>query len=502
MRASVIDLGYNSLKMVCYEVSPDASFRAYDQRGGLTRLGEGLHETGFLSREAMDRTLRQLEILKEVNRLTRVDHVLAIATSPVREAANGAAFRAEAESLLGMRVKVLTGQEEALYSYIGAARATRLSDVLFFDLGGGSLEFTYSRGFKVRKILSLPIGALRMTELYGRPGQRFSKKNYDRMRRRIAELLPSREELGINEGTSLLGVGGTIRALARYDQWIRGYPLNKLHNYRIRRKSVSSMNKRLRKMNPRKMGGVEALGRDRAGSMTAGALVITTMMNRLKFDEVVVSTHGLRDGVLSEYLRDQKRYDHEPFDERRANASLGMWRSGESRTEALTGALASRRILTLSEKAILDEAVASFLDIFVKTRAESLFYAIVSEDSHLDHHDQLVLATSLVRAKAPKTANWFYTRYESVLKDTRKDTIARLASFIQLAEVLEFSRASTRLRLSDGAMHLDITTPHPDFPALLLEKAAREIEDATGRMVKTVVHQRLEREQVVPMAGR
>jgi hypothetical protein len=282
-----------------------------------------------------------------------VDHVLAIATSPVREAANGPAFIAEAEAVLGLRIKVLSGKEEALYSYIGASRATRLSDVLFFDLGGGSLEFTYARGYRVRKILSLPLGALRMTELYGRPEQRFNKKDYDRMRRRIAELLPSRQELGINEGTSLLGVGGTIRALARYDQWIREYPLNKLHNYRMRRKSVAAMNKRLRKMSPRKVGGIEVIGRERSESVAAGALVVGTLMSRLGFDEVVVSTHGIRDGVLSEFLRDQRGYySDQRFDERRANASLGRWRSKETRTGALTDALASKRVLSLSEKMI------------------------------------------------------------------------------------------------------------------------------------------------------
>src|SRR5271169_6777339 len=175
MRASVIDLGYNSLKMVSYETRPDDSFRAYDQRGSLTRLGERLNQTGFLGNEAMERTLRELALLKEVNRLSGVDRVIAIATSPLREAGNGDRFQKDAESVLGVKFKVLSGKEEALFSYIGAARATRLPDVLFFDLGGGSLEFTYAKGFRVRKILSLPIGALRMTELYGREARRYSK---------------------------------------------------------------------------------------------------------------------------------------------------------------------------------------------------------------------------------------------------------------------------------------------------------------------------------------
>ena len=168
MRASVIDLGYNSLKMVGYEVRSEDSFRVYDQRGSLTRLGEGLNQTGFLGEEAMARTLRELELLKEVNRISHVENILAIATSPLREAGNGPSFQKDAEALLGLKFKVLSGKEEALFSYIGAARATRFPDVLFFDLGGGSLELTYARGLpREEDTLTLPLGALRMTELYG-----------------------------------------------------------------------------------------------------------------------------------------------------------------------------------------------------------------------------------------------------------------------------------------------------------------------------------------------
>jgi exopolyphosphatase/guanosine-5'-triphosphate,3'-diphosphate pyrophosphatase len=502
MRASVIDLGYNSLKMVSYETRPDDSFRAYEQRGSLTRLGEGLHQTGFLGQEAMERTLRELELLREVNRLSGIDRVIAIATSPIREAGNGYRFQREAESMLGVKFKVISGKEEALFSYIGAARATRLPNVLFFDLGGGSLEFTYAKGFRVRKTLSLPLGALRMSELYGRQGGRYSKKDYDKMRLRIAELLPTREELGLDDGTVLLGVGGTIRALAKYDQWIRDYPLNKLHNYRLRRKSILAINKRLRKMDSRKIAGVEALGRDRADSIAAGSLVISTIMNRLKFDEVVVSTHGLRDGVLSEYLRDPARYSLEEFDEARANSALAGWYGKETGTEVFSDALVSKGIVTLGEKLILDEAIESFLDLYLKTRPESLFYTILNEDSYLDHRDQIALALSLVRAKTPRTANWFYERYRSVLKDKSRESIDKLAAFIQVAEVLELTKSTARIRLRDGSIRFEVTTPQKDFPSLLLEQAARELEDATGRIVKTMIHRTKEREQVAPMEGR
>ena len=93
----------------------------------------------------------------------------------------------------GLKLRVLSGREEALYSYSGAARALGISNMLFFDIGGGSLEFVYCDGRKVRNILSLPLGGLRLTQLYGDKDGSFKEKSYLRMQKRILDLLPTRE---------------------------------------------------------------------------------------------------------------------------------------------------------------------------------------------------------------------------------------------------------------------------------------------------------------------
>lgn len=484
MKASVIDLGYNSLKMVSYEIRPDNSFRAFDQRGELTRIGEGLHQTGFLGQEPIDRTLKALNQLNEVNHLSGINQVLAIATSPIREAANGEEFLERAETETGLKFRVLTGKEEALFSYIGAARSTLLPDVLFFDLGGGSLELTYAHNFRVKKIMSLPVGALRMSELYGRGDGRFDKNEYDRLRKRIEDLLPTRDELGVNGETALLGVGGTVRALAKYDQWLRDYPLNKLHNYVIRAKSVTAINKTLRKMNAQKISKIEAMGKDRATSITAGSLVIETLMRRMRINELVVSTHGLRDGILAEYLRDSAAYESKLLDEYRANESLADWFGRRSGTEEFTRDLMTRKIITPREALILDESITAFLDIYLSTRAESLFYSILNEDSFLDHRDQVEMALAFVRAKAPRTSNWFYARYRSILRDKTKDSVDKLAAFIQLAEILELTHSRARVRLTGNRLRFFIKSSRKDLPLLLLEHAAKELKDATSLKVR------------------
>ncbi len=470
--------------MVSYDIKSDNSFRAFDQRGELTRIGEGLHLTGFLGQEPIERTLRALKALNEANRLQGINQVLAIATSPIREAGNGAEFLRRVQSETGMVFRVLTGREEALFSYIGAARSTLLPDVLFFDLGGGSLELTYARNFRVKKIMSLPVGALRLTELYGGGRERFDKEEYDALRRRILELLPSRQDLGITRETVLMGVGGTVRALAKYDQRLRDYPLNKLHNYVIRAKSISAINKTLRKMNADKIAKIEAMGKDRAESVTAGSLAVSLLMRHLGFNELIVSTHGLRDGVLAEFLRDPSAYEKHALDEVRTRDALTDWFGRRSGTEEFTKELAIRNIITREEGLILDEAIEGFLDIYLSTRAESMFYSILNEDSFLDHRDQVELALAFVRAKAPKTSNWFYERYKSFLKDKTKESVDKLAAFIQFAEILELTQSKATVRLKGDRLRFYIKSSKRDFPMLLLEQAAEELEEATSLRVK------------------
>jgi exopolyphosphatase/guanosine-5'-triphosphate,3'-diphosphate pyrophosphatase len=252
----------------------------------------------------------------------------------------------------------------------------------------------------------------------------------------------------------------------------------------IRSKSIASINKRLRKMDSQKISKIEAMGRDRAESITAGSLVISLLMRFTGFDKLTVSTHGLRDGVLAEYLRDPSSFRQHVLDEGRANASLAGWFGRHSRTEEFTKDLAVQGIISEEEGLILDEAIGGFLDIYLSTRAESMFYSILNEDSFLDHRDQVALALAFVRAKAPRTSNWFFARYKSILKNKTKESVDKLAAFIQFAEILELTKSKASVRLKDDCLRFTIRSPKKRFPSLLLAQAAEELAEATSIKVE------------------
>jgi exopolyphosphatase/guanosine-5'-triphosphate,3'-diphosphate pyrophosphatase len=496
-KVSVIDLGYNSLKMVSYEVRPDGTFRAYDQRGELTKIGEGLDRSGSLSREAMNRTMRVLKILNEINRMEKVDGVLAVATSAVREARNGAQFVRDVESATKIKFRVLTAQEEALFSYVGGAQATRFPTVLFFDLGGGSLELTYAEDRKIKRFLSLPLGALRMTEVYGMRGGGYTKRDYERLKMRIAELLPSRGELDLSNETVLMGVGGTIRALARYDQWNSGYPLNKVHNYVIERKSIMATHKLLRDMTVDKISHIDSFSKDRAESVTSGSLIIAMLMDRLEFSNLVVSTHGLRDGVLSEYLRDAHFHAGERYTIEKANASLATLKPGDSK-KGVVRSLAQLGILNKREEYILEEAIGSFMDLYLTTRPETLFYSIISLDSVLDHQEQLAAAIVMVRAKSPKMAKWYLEFYSAILRDIRRESIYKMGATVVLAEILYRTGSRATFSTKSGVLTIGIEAgTERSLSRLLLDEAASQLGKEMGVKVKVTFNRTKDREETV-----
>jgi exopolyphosphatase/guanosine-5'-triphosphate,3'-diphosphate pyrophosphatase len=315
LKISVIDLGFNSVKLVNYNVDSDNSFKREEQFSVKARLGEGLSKHYSLSEQAIVRTIAALKKFREVISLRKIQIILPIATSAVRESSNQHQFLRLVQKETGFRFRVLTEEEEALYSYIGASRAIWLPDALFFDLGGGSLEMVSTKDYKVKKIISLPLGALRLSERFvSESNGILSKKDVLSLEREINYSLPSSSNLKISNGVSLVGIGGSVRAIARYHQKITKYPLPEIHNYIMDSFSLQSIRKNLCKLGYNKIANIDAIGKKRAHTITAASFVVDMLMQKLEIEKIIVSTHGLREGYLSEYLRGPLNIDSHQLD--------------------------------------------------------------------------------------------------------------------------------------------------------------------------------------------
>ena len=446
----MIDLGFNSIKLVNYCVNPDNSYKAYEQQAIRVRLGAKLRETGLLSRESINSTIDALKLFRDKINFQSINYVVAVATSAVREASNKDDFLREVYQRTRFQFRVLSGKEEALFSYLGAIKSTCIPTAVFFDLGGGSIEIVYTENFRIKRFMSLPLGSLRLSQIYSTEGAMYSKKNYLRMQRHILKTLPSSKELGKITEATLIGVGGTLRCIAEYDQEIKNYALDKIHNYNMDYESIECISKRLFKMTSRQIARIDAIGSNRAETITAGSCVINMLMRKLSFGKIVISTHGLREGVLSSFLEFPSSFYTEKINKDRIQNFLRVSCKPEIIPESiysLVKPLTFAGKIKKQEYKILAHAIKEVSKIALTGDLENIFYTIMDKDIRdLSHREQMLLALSIIYTSKPNTAKQFFLRYRQILKSRDKKSIKKIAACIGLSTLPE--RIKDKVRLS------------------------------------------------------
>lgn len=486
------------MKMVKYVVEGDGSYRAYDQLTFPAKLGEDLPKMGVLGQASIDRTIQALNSCKESVNIDSIDATLLVGTSPVREAGNAHVFVSRVAAETGLKIRVLSAKEEAWFSFLGAANRVTSNSVLFFDLGGGSLELVRAVGSSVERVFSLPLGALKLTREFAGKDGTFSRKSQARLAKVITQLLPSRRELGLSKDVVLIGSGGTVRALARFDQAESNYPFNKVHNYSMGADSVTRMSRTFFEWPGEDLRRDESIGNDRAESIAAGSLVVRLLMKKLKFKRLLASTHGLRDGIVAAYAAERAsglRSEVTLSDiERLLRISVRRPRRRYI-TDPVVDALTRRRVFDESSSGLLRLAMSGMLsNAHREVSAESLFWLLFNEDSSLSHREQFIVSLSIVRARRPRSANWLISRYGSVLEERDGILVKKITAVLKLLELLE--RRSSGVNVRSGAFGISIRVQPSGnhFPASLVRSATSTLTD----YLKFPVRVTAERAEIIP----
>lgn len=501
MKISVIDLGYNSIKLVCYKINSDGIFKAYDRRSIKTKIGKGLTESGYLNENAKRDTIESLKLFRDIVVSDDVNHVLAVATSAVREAKNRHDFISDIYEKTQFSFRILSHKEESYYSWCGAVNSTCISDALFFDLGGGSLEIVHSENYRISKHLSLPLGALRMTGILSRNGnlgKKYTRKRLMRLEQHIMGALPNRKQFAFSPDVTLVGAGGTLRTIAQYDQDLINYPLDKIHNYRMKIERIEEISKRLSDMSITEISEIASIGNSRADTVVPGCYVISSLMRKLGYDFVVVSTKGLREGIVLSFVNDQwatssktvqpaVRSQVEHIVKRGCSSTLPP-----SRYQDFLETLLSAGLLKEREYQILIEArkrIGLFLSI---TDMNSLFYTLIDEDyKNLSHGEVIVLCLSIIYAKKQKVSNRLFAKYKSILHPPQnKRSIEKISSCLNFVTAIEKGQADIGGVVYDGnVFHIDLRCIEPiKFPIYLFEEAKKSLNLSLGISVEYTVN--------------
>ena len=212
-RLAVVDLGSNSFRLVVF-TARDGWWKRNDEIYEAVRIGQGLAATGRLGEEGMARAQATMEVFAHFSAASGLsaEQVDAVATSAIRDAANAREFLDRVEPATGLRVRVLSKEEEARYGYLAAVNSTTLADGMMLDLGGGSMQLVRVEGRHARELDSWPLGAVRMSERFLPDDRPAKPKQLRELRAYLAGALESAPWVA-RAGERLVGIGGAVRNL-------------------------------------------------------------------------------------------------------------------------------------------------------------------------------------------------------------------------------------------------------------------------------------------------
>jgi exopolyphosphatase/guanosine-5'-triphosphate,3'-diphosphate pyrophosphatase len=301
VRVAVVDIGSNSTRLLIADVDPsNASVRELVRHSNVTRLGHGVDSNGSLSDEAVERVFGTLEDYRAAIDANGASANLAVLTSAVRDASNGAAFAESVRDRFGLDARVLSGEQEAQLTFLGAMSGRPADDqpgsaepTVVIDIGGGSTEFVLGVGHSAGFHTSLHAGVVRMSERHihsDPPDPHELQALAADVRRTFLDGLPAEQRAAVARG---IAVAGTATSAASIDQELDPYDPARVHGYQLMLGTVEMLLARLADMTEQQRREVVGLHPDRAPTIVAGMILLTEAMQAFALEQVEVSEHDI-----------------------------------------------------------------------------------------------------------------------------------------------------------------------------------------------------------------
>jgi exopolyphosphatase/guanosine-5'-triphosphate,3'-diphosphate pyrophosphatase len=301
VRVAAIDCGTNSVRLLVADVDRAAGrLSDVDRRLEIVRLGQGVDATGRLAAEPLARPFRVLRSYRQIIGEASASAVRMVATSATRDAANAGEFVAGVRDILAIEPEVLSGEDEARLSFIGATAelaSEAAGPYLVTDIGGGSTEFVLGDPGSVTAAVSVNIGCVRMTERHLRhdpPGQdeiAAARADIDAALDVVAGKIP------VAAARTLVGLAGSVTTVAALVLGLDTYQAERIHHSRVSAAAVREVTASLLAQTRAERQRLAVMHPGRVDVIGGGALVLTRIMERFGFGEVLVSEHDILDGL-------------------------------------------------------------------------------------------------------------------------------------------------------------------------------------------------------------
>ncbi len=303
-RVAAIDCGTNSIRLLVADLDPETGeITDLDRRMIINRLGQGVDRTGRLHPDALARTFAACREYREIITGFGVgpERTRFVATSASRDAENSDEYVKGVRDILGVEPEVVSGEEEAHLSFVGATKELTggqfPAPYLVFDLGGGSTEFVLG-GEDVQAARSVDIGCVRLTERHFGGAELPTEEQIAEARAHVrAELDKAEEVVPLTGAATLVGLAGTVTTVSAIAQDLPGYESARIHHSRLSRERVAEIARELLSATHAERAAIPSMHPGRVDVIAAGALELLEIMDRTGAAELVVSEHDILDGI-------------------------------------------------------------------------------------------------------------------------------------------------------------------------------------------------------------
>ncbi len=458
-RVAVIDIGSNSVRMVVYEKTSRFAFHLLHEAKSKVRLSENAYKNdGYLQEIPMQRTFNALGDLLSIANSFGTRKTLCVATSALRDAPNKNQFLHKVKEKLKLNIKIIDGSKEAYFGGIACANLIcEQKKALTVDIGGGSTEFSIINEKNVTDTISLKLGTVRLKELF------FDKGKIDEALVYIDSKL---EELDKMQAKTIIGIGGTFRAISTAIIKNQNYPLDKIHGFEC---SSSEFKTFISKILVADETELKALGikQDRFDVIKPGALILERILQKIDIDKLIASGVGVREGVyLADLLRGSK--DRFPCN---YNTSVRYLLDSYIQESSYSNQLnqLSKKIFDLTYDYFhLDASYRYELGIAAKlypigtsihffSKNKHSYYLIQSALEYAFTHKQITLIATLVKyAKRKLPSSPHVKRYALLLPDANNTKVLSYILSLSIALLSHRPRnIDFEISFENGVLHID-----------------------------------------------
>lgn len=474
--AAVIDVGSNSVRLVVYRVDGRALTPTLNEKV-MAGLGRDIGRTGVLSADGVEAAMRALKRFATLIEALKIEQVYAVGTAAVREAKDGKDFARRMEDETGIKLRILSGEDEARLSALGVSAGAPDAKGLVGDLGGASLELIEISPKGVGRGETFPLGPLTL--------MRGEEIDYDRVSKRVADVLDETKLLG-KRGGDFYAVGGAWRALGRIDLALKNHPLGVLHHHEMSRAQVLKVAEVVRGQSKRSLEKLEEAAAKRAETLPYAAVVLAHLMQAGQFDRAILSAYGLREGVLIERMSAEALATHPLI--AAAEALAGRWSRNRAFGAALEEWIApvlARQPFVFAKKREegLRAAAARLADVggplHPDQRVEVMFDLILRAPLAAISHEERAFLAAAIHHRYTKAAPRHADAYMRLLDDERQAAAAALGAALRLGADLsgrsEALLAAFEASAVDGKLLLRVKKKAAH---LVTETAARRLDAA------------------------